>query len=335
MLYDAQRRKYWLVPHSLMDFVQQVNGKELAIQLRGLEESQRLIAKEYIDFLIENDLALYADSAEELDCFPELSLEWDNPHVIANSIIDIKDYKALPVILNAIGACYIPCLQIVLLDDCIDLAVLEDIIIAFQKVQHKTLQILFDNKSNIQLQELTTLCSKYSDIEFITAFNSPEESYLNEHGTILVLTQQKNFTNTACGIIGSEYFNLLLPHFTESLTHNTCLNRKISIDVDGNIKNCPSMQESFGNIKDTTLEEAINKPGFKRYWNITKDQVTKCKDCEFRHVCTDCRAYTDNPEDIFSTPLKCGYDPYTCTWEEWSVNPLKQQAIDYYSMQEL
>lgn len=92
------------------------------------------------------------------------------------------------------------------------------------------------------------------------------------------------------------------------------------------------MKEHFGNIRDTTLREALSKPGFKKYWNITKDQISVCKDCEFLHVCTDCRAYVENPDDDYSRPLKCGYDPYTCTWEEWSNHPLKQQAITHYGM---
>jgi len=123
--------------------------------------------------------------------------------------------------------------------------------------------------------------------------------------------------------------------FTEAQHHNTCLNRKISIDSEGNIKNCPSMKESYGNIRDTTLQEALEKPGFKKYWNINKDQVEVCKDCEFRYICTDCRAYLEAPENIYSKPLKCGYNPYTCEWEEWSTNPLKQKAIEYYGMQGL
>ncbi len=95
------------------------------------------------------------------------------------------------------------------------------------------------------------------------------------------------------------------------------------------------MVESFGNIKDTTLEEALNKKGFKKYWNITKDQINICKDCEFRNICTDCRAYTQDPNDIYSKPLKCGYDPYTNVWEDWSTNPLSKMAIEHYSMQEM
>jgi len=36
-----------------------------------------------------------------------------------------------------------------------------------------------------------------------------------------------------------------------------------------------------------------------------------------------------------SKPLKCGYSPYTNEWEEWSTNPLKQKAIDFYDMREI
>ena len=92
------------------------------------------------------------------------------------------------------------------------------------------------------------------------------------------------------------------------------------------------MRQSYGNIQDTSLQKALDHPDFKKYWNITKDQVAVCQDCEFRYICTDCRAYLDDPEDTYSKPLKCGYNPYSATWEEWSTNPLKQKAIDFYGM---
>ena len=99
------------------------------------------------------------------------------------------------------------------------------------------------------------------------------------------------------------------------------------------------MSQSFGNIKDTTFGEALNHVDFKKYWTVTKDQIEVCKDCEFRHICTDCRAYTernhfDGDMDL-SKPLKCGYSPYKGEWEEWSTNSLKQKAIEFYGMQEL
>ena len=155
----------------------------------------------------------------------------------------------------------------------------------------------------------------------------------------MIFTKTNINSSSHCGKISKDYFVLNQLMYAESQQNNTCLNRKISIDKDGYIRNCPSMPQNFGNIKDTTLSDALNHPDFKKYWNVTKDMIEVCKDCEFRHICTDCRAYTERThfeEDIdLSKPLKCGYNPYTNEWAEWSTNPLKQKAIEYYGMQEL
>jgi len=119
----------------------------------------------------------------------------------------------------------------------------------------------------------------------------------------------------SCGVIAINSFCINMPLFTESQHYNTCLNRKICIDENGEIKNCPAMSRSFGNIKDTTLEEALNKPGFKGLWGIRKDDIDVCKDCEFRYMCTDCRCFIRNPEDIYSQPAKCTYNPYQALWQ--------------------
>jgi SPASM domain peptide maturase of grasp-with-spasm system len=74
------------------------------------------------------------------------------------------------------------------------------------------------------------------------------------------------------------------------------------------------MKKSYGNIRQTTLSEALKKNGFKDYWEINKDQIDVCKDCEFRYICTDCRAFIQEPGNMFSKPLKCSYSPYTSLW---------------------
>ncbi len=95
------------------------------------------------------------------------------------------------------------------------------------------------------------------------------------------------------------------------------------------------MSTNYGNLNSNNLEEVLTKSDFKRYWNINKDHINICKDCEFRYICTDCRAYTEethvNKEGLdISKPLKCGYNPYTGKWEDWSKNPLKEKAIKSY-----
>jgi SPASM domain peptide maturase of grasp-with-spasm system len=152
---------------------------------------------------------------------------------------------------------------------------------------------------------------------------------------MLFFDKHNIISEKSCGKISLSNMVININLFSESIRHNTCLNRKISIDTEGYIRNCPSMKEHYGNIKDMTLKQALDHPDFKKYWFVNKDQISVCKDCEFRYICTDCRAYLENPEDMYSKPLKCGYNPYTCEWEEWSTNPLKQKAIDHYGMREL
>jgi SPASM domain peptide maturase of grasp-with-spasm system len=201
-----------------------------------------------------------------------------------------------------------------------------------------SIELLIDHNQFTDIELNNKIVIPFPTVSIIIVANSPKNEYYhyqpNNFGHIFY-TDQKYDTHLSCGNISKNFFTTNLKTFTESLQYNSCLNRKISIDIDGNIKNCPSMKQSFGNIKDTTLEEAINKRGFKKYWNINKDKIKVCQDCEFRYICTDCRAYVEDPKDNYSKPLKCGYDPYTGEWSEWSTNPLKQKAIKYYGMEDL
>jgi len=139
-------------------------------------------------------------------------------------------------------------------------------------------------------------------------------NFICENRNILLSTNKIDFL-VDCGRISPHYFTINMNVFFESRNFNSCLNRKLCIDAEGNIKNCPAMQQSFGNIKDTTLKEVIEKPGFKDLWFIHKEQIDVCKDCEFRHICTDCRCFIKDPENIYSQPAKCTYNPYICKWQ--------------------
>nr|BFF38224.1 hypothetical protein BACY1_00290 [Tenacibaculum mesophilum] len=92
------------------------------------------------------------------------------------------------------------------------------------------------------------------------------------------------------------------------------------------------MDAVYGNLKDTKITDVIRQESFTKFWAINKNQIETCKDCEFRFNCTDCRAFVENPKNLYSKPLKCGYDLNTCHWEDWSSNPLKEEAIKHYGL---
>ncbi|VXB10288.1 Grasp-with-spasm system SPASM domain peptide maturase (fragment) [Flavobacterium sp. 9AF] len=202
----------------------------------------------------------------------------------------------------------------------------------------KSVEFILKIDNSINLDNLKKWVSDNKKIKSLTIHSFKENKIIQPENFgfgIIVGIKQKINDETHCGVVHHNYFNFLIESFTESQNNNTCLNRKLSIDKEGNIKNCPSMFQSFGNINNTNLEEVLNHKDFKKYWNITKDEIEICKDCEFRHICTDCRAYIEDPKNQYSKPLKCGYNPYTNEWEEWSENPLKQNAIKFYGMKEL
>jgi SPASM domain peptide maturase of grasp-with-spasm system len=75
---------------------------------------------------------------------------------------------------------------------------------------------------------------------------------MNQSSNELIFSSQVIKDNSHCGIISSFYFSPNIDAYTESVNYNSCLNQKISVDINGDIKNCPSMTKSYGNIKDTT-----------------------------------------------------------------------------------
>ncbi len=88
------------------------------------------------------------------------------------------------------------------------------------------------------------------------------------------------------------------------------------------------MQASFGNVTTTTLSDALYTEGFRDKWNIRKDQIEVCRDCELRYVCTDCRAYLSDTSNMFSKPFKCSYNPYTAEWEKQGSIPQLTVSLD-------
>lgn len=100
----------------------------------------------------------------------------------------------------------------------------------------------------------------------------------------------------------------------EAKLFNSCLNKKVGIDVDGMIKNCPSQNSSFGKIGNEKLLEVCLRNDFQQIWGVKKDSITECMDCEFRYICSDCRVYIKDSSDGLSKPEKCNYDPYKGVW---------------------
>ncbi|KQX10221.1 grasp-with-spasm system SPASM domain peptide maturase [Flavobacterium sp. Root420] len=333
---DTRNNNYHFIPNALFDLLEMYEGKTVADVKNHFEHKYDEIIDEYFDFLIENKLIFFNSNP---NLFPKINTSWDSPSLITNIIIDydeiLHDFNNLIPQFEKLKCSYI---QLRFYKH-VDVDYIKNIVSQLNNKKSRVISIDFilPYYDGFDLEAVNMLLLENRRIHSLVFFNSPvDRNYqpLRQKMGYLMMVKRNIINEKHCGIINNEYFYSNIKLFSESLTHNTCLNRKISIDKEGNIKNCPSMSENFGNIKSSNLNTALNHPDFKKYWNISKDKVEVCKDCEFRHICTDCRAYVENSENQYSKPLKCGYNPYTNVWENWSDSPLKQKAIKHYDMQE-
>jgi SPASM domain peptide maturase of grasp-with-spasm system len=335
---DLQRNKSELFPLELYDVIEELknNSIDFIINELYIDDESKDIFKEYLDILLENDFGFLSENDWDKN-FPELSTEFSVPNEITNAFLEISDIETLKIIKDSLinlGTEHI----VIYHNDCLNIKKIESIENIFQKTPIKSIEIFSvysDEIDEVFLKNMDNLSMRIHHLVFYNCRNIPFR--VKDIYKFKVNFTKQNIKLNSCGKIDLKYFNTNLPKVLEAMNYNSCLHKKIAVDVGGNIKNCPCMPQSYGNINEVTLENALCRTDLKKYWMLTKDNIEVCRDCEFRYICTDCRAYTEqthfnkNGLDI-SKPLKCGYNPYRGEWEDWSTNPLKQKAMQSYEL---
>ncbi len=330
LVYNALTSKVLFVPNSLADIIQGNNFRlKYLLNFYGVENKE--IISSYLSFLNDNNILIKTDKN-----FIPISTEWVSPNKILSSIIEVESTNIKIVNKAIIQLSELGCKSLEFrVWGNLKFVTLVNLCKKVSESDIGSLNIFLSFNSKADFINLKKLVHQFLKISIIVCSGAPSnknEYFFNGSSSILYSTKSNNLT-TSCGVIGSHQFRY--ERFLESQNHNTCLNRKITIMLNGDIKNCPSMKDIYGNLFNDTLKEILLKQDFITKWYLNKDKISKCKDCEFRYFCYDCRAYTQNPDDIYSKPLKCGYDPYTNKWEDWSTNPLSKKGIEYYGMKEL
>lgn len=313
---DLQRQGLFFVSLSLYKILE--SSKNLSLdEILDTYKDENDIAGFY-QSLIENDLGFWTDEPE---LFPEIDLHWEGPTIITNAIIDQNtgykhDFNHIFNQLEEVGCgdvqirCY----------NSLDISSLVEIVELLEGRRIKSVEFIVKYDNAVDLEQLYYLTDIYPRIKSITVHSAPSTNvyhYKGMHGVNMgniIMTEQKIDSNQCCGIIDPSFFNVGIATFTEGQQHNSCLNRKVGIDTDGSIKNCPSLKNIHGNIYEDKLIDIVVEDQYQELWKINKDKIDICKVCEFRHVCTDCRAFHET-DNSYHKPFKCNYDPYTLEWK--------------------
>jgi SPASM domain peptide maturase of grasp-with-spasm system len=309
---DLQRNIIQPIPIPLYEILTEEGDSEI----RTLEdiaskygERDKQLIEEYITFLYHNQFGYTSKEPIKL-----LHIDFDGfekDEGISNAIVDFDNQSVhtLGMIIPQLSElscealevrCYFPVPYSLLINQ-------------LQPLKGSTIQsleVLVENEAGYNLENILKIKEQYPVLKKMTVSNVHKNIVYNHEGLSIIYTSEKIRDERCCGVTNEFYCIAETKLFIESVHYNSCLNQKISVDRHGFIKNCPSMSDDFGSIFSTSLKEALEKEGFKKVWNINKDQIEVCSDCELRYVCQDCRAYIEDDNNIYSKPVKCNYNPY-------------------------
>jgi SPASM domain peptide maturase of grasp-with-spasm system len=337
IIVDMTHSSFCSIPNDLCDLLIKYNGYTIQHVIDAFDDKKnKKILLEYFHFLIYNNFIFFTLNP---NLFPKIDVSiWKQPSKIYQAIIDISfntDFFGVKLF-KSLDNLNVKYLQIRVYEY-ISVECLKNILSQTENTSIIGIEIFLKYKSRREVMKIISSIEINQRINSVIFFNAPKNETLKKRDKksafSVNLINQNIIGCVNCGLVSQNYFSINVKSYIKANNANSCLSGKISIDINGDIKNCPSMKESYGNLKNTTIESAINKTNFEKYWNIKKDEINVCKDCEFRYICTDCRAYIEDPNDIYSKPLKCGYSPYTNIWENWSLSSLKDKAIKYYELE--
>lgn len=317
IIIDLQNNEYIYIPNLLFDVIkinQNKTVKDTKIFFNNeLDEG----VDNYFKYLTEIGYGFFLDNVES---FPQLSLEWSSPLEVNNAILEISedcnyDYISAIKQLNDLG-----CSSLQLrINKIKSRETILEVLQASHNSRIRSLEIvipelLFDSSFSDYLENIENRISIYI-VHSIADENKVKELYGKSkyYEQKRLLFTPKVITSSTADAKTKENLVVNVDFFCEAQKFNVALNRKVCIDNDGNFKNFLSHKIVYGNLNNKSITELINDSQFTKKWFINNDNIAICKDCQFRYSCLD---NTDIEFDGTSWHKieNCGFDPYKNEW---------------------
>ena len=284
-LYDLQRNSFEYIPNILFDLLEDCkNLSQADLQVKYLADEWQGISK-FLDYLVENEYGFWTNTPEE---FPDLSMQWDHPGKLTNAIIEYKNgYSPYTIrkVFDALEQLRCSDIQLRLFGNC-DFTFIKKIIDSLYGRYFCVIDLLVPYSDKLDVDELLNLMKHEHRIIPLTIYNCTNKdlrNYIKENDKFLLSRVHITSENFHPGRIkeqvslGTFYINT--EFFTESQNFNTGLNRKLCIDIDGNLKNHILHKTVFGNIGKDKPATIIDSASFQKQWKIKNDNIEICRVC--------------------------------------------------------
>jgi radical SAM protein with 4Fe4S-binding SPASM domain len=108
------------------------------------------------------------------------------------------------------------------------------------------------------------------------------------------------------------------PAFLAKAFHgNSCWFGKAAVTSSGDVLPCVMARgDVCGSVAESSLASVIEGGPLRRLWDLSRDRIETCRDCEYRYVCRDCRVLARAGGRPLHARGACAYDPYRGEWLE-------------------
>ena len=306
LIMDLQRESYLKIPSILSDVLEHTKKNISINDIKEIfnHEYDKGI-DEFFNYFVDNNYGFFTTTPE---LFPELNKNYITPFECLTSVICFEkesDYNLNDTLSQLIDLGT----QSVQIRVSYSLTKKEIIKInnIFKKTRVKIVDLIIPYDSSYDL--LLDNFNANNDRLHIYVLSSPiNRHYSNKYRLNIVYLKQA-FEKYPSEIIKPYNFFVNYSFYNESLAYNGGLNRKVSIDYDGGIKNYVDHEKVYGNVKFSKICDIIVASDFMRKWHIHNDLIEKCKDCEFRYMCLNNSDIIANNGKFFKL-ITCEYDPY-------------------------
>lgn len=312
IILDTCRDKYTLIPNALYSIIEEFQGCTTSQVVHEFGVENYSIINECFDFMRNKDMLYFTSNGI---CFNPQNEVYEVSSLISNAHIEIGlqiPYKIIDELSNL--NCIVINIKFI---ESFSIGYVVDVLkyINQSRISCVYLSIPYSRELEEGIDSLLQTSVKIRRLVFINSPRNNEKAFGYDKRYYMFFLNKEASDNIQCGCIHPNFFTTSKGMVIEGQTKNTCFNKKIYINKDGLLKNCPYSQQILGYINKECIVDVVSKENYKFLCSITKDQVNVCKDCEFRYICMDCRVYIKDKNNIYSQPAKCNYNPYIAKWK--------------------
>lgn len=299
-VYDNPRGEYYLVSNGFSELISSIEGKSRSEICSTLDDDEL----DWLTFAEEKELIAWVPESTYPN-FTHVPSGFETPNFISNAIIEFGDL-------------YLESLELL------------------EELQCRHFEIIL--KDIEELKYVTTILNKdYTfqgiDIQLTSPDQNIDDILKILEGNTLIgnvvvpnLTDTINFNDSTSRIVQQKSNSSFTPMFIsneavffESESHNVFFNKKIYIKKNGDISIYKGVYP-IGNIRETRgadVKDFISKDSVRTLWNVSKNEIDVCKQCEFRRMCIDNRVpkKRDQFPQSFYYETECSYNPYISLWK--------------------